>query len=506
MALDRSAGGSSGGSAAAPPRGRRLPLGLGTGGSLRIPSPSLRHVHDQADAWPGPHARHRFSSARPSPGVARTVADCEPLLAAMSGSTRPRRPLRRVALWPRMGRLGPERRGFATRSQALSLSWTCRRPQGNSTWGLALDDLFLRRDAARTTAASTSRGEVTGSRRGDFLEHGERRAFSAEEYVDRPEPAGGADGELGRLVRREPDRRDRPNRPSRSSAGFAARDTTPPSTGLRGDLADPLLGLDRASRELRFHPVSAERSGLPVSVSLIGPLPAPTGTCWFTALRNRTSWECRRRDRRRPHPRHRRAHPRRGRADGPIRCRRSCGSFGEVLPPARACPRPPTSPPTTASATWRRSCSPSTTSRSGSRRPERGGGRGGGGHPDVLIPFASIDPAPGAGARQARRLVAEHGVRGFKFHPNLQAFFPNDRHAYPIYEAIAEAGVPALFHSGHSGIGTGLPGGGGIGSSTRTRCASMTWPRFPELQIVLAHSSFPWQDEAISIACTRPKV
>jgi len=44
-------------------------------------------------------------------------------------------------------------------------------------------------------------------------------------------------------------------------------------------------------------------------------------------------------------------------------------------------------------------------------------------NPDVMIPFASIDPARGrAGVRQARRLVTEFGVRGFKFHPNVQAF------------------------------------------------------------------------------------
>lgn len=48
------------------------------------------------------------------------------------------------------------------------------------------------------------------------------------------------------------------------------------------------------------------------------------------------------------------------------------------------------------------------------------------------------------------------------FHPNLQAFFPNDRKAYPLYEEIAAAGLPALFHTGHSGIGSGLPGGGGM--------------------------------------------
>ena len=112
-----------------------------------------------------------------------------------------------------------------------------------------------------------------------------------------------------------------------------------------------------------------------------------------------------------------------------------------------------------------------------------------------------------AGARQARRLVAEHGMRGFKFHPNLQAFFPNDRHAYPIYEAIAEAGVPALFHTGHSGIGAGLPGGGGI----RLKYSNPMYVDdvavdFPELKIVLAHPSFPWQDEALSIAMHKPQV
>ena len=53
-------------------------------------------------------------------------------------------------------------------------------------------------------------------------------------------------------------------------------------------------------------------------------------------------------------------------------------------------------------------------------------------------------------------------MRGFKFHPNVQAFYPNDRMAYPLYEAIEELGVPAVFHTGQTGIGAGAPGGGGI--------------------------------------------
>ncbi len=82
---------------------------------------------------------------------------------------------------------------------------------------------------------------------------------------------------------------------------------------------------------------------------------------------------------------------------------------------------------------------------------------------DVLIPFASIDPHKGRmGVREARRLIEEFGVRGFKFHPSAQGFYPNDRMAYPLYEVIAAAGLPALFHTGQTGVGAGAPGGMGI--------------------------------------------
>jgi predicted TIM-barrel fold metal-dependent hydrolase len=128
-------------------------------------------------------------------------------------------------------------------------------------------------------------------------------------------------------------------------------------------------------------------------------------------------------------------------------------------------------------------------------------------NPDVLIPFASVDPARPNAPRLARRLIEEHGVRGFKFHPNLQAFFPNDRVAYPLYEVIEEAGLPALFHTGHSGIGSGLPGGGGV----RLKYSNPIYvddvaADFPAMPIVLAHPSFPWQDEALSIAMHKPEV
>jgi predicted TIM-barrel fold metal-dependent hydrolase len=127
---------------------------------------------------------------------------------------------------------------------------------------------------------------------------------------------------------------------------------------------------------------------------------------------------------------------------------------------------------------------------------------------DVLIPFASIDPHKGKlGLREARRLIGEHRVRGFKFHPNTQAFWPNDRTFYPLYEVIAEAGLIALFHSGTTGIGAGMPGGGGVHLKySNPMCVDDVAADFPELRIILAHPSFPWQDEALAIAVHKPNV
>lgn len=127
---------------------------------------------------------------------------------------------------------------------------------------------------------------------------------------------------------------------------------------------------------------------------------------------------------------------------------------------------------------------------------------------DVMIPFASIDPAKGRlGAREARRLIRDYDVKGFKFHPQFQEYFPNDRKAYPLYEAIAEAKLPALFHTGHSGMGTGMPGGGGIrlkyGNPMYVDDVAVD---FPDMPIILAHPSWPWQDEALSIALHKPQV
>jgi predicted TIM-barrel fold metal-dependent hydrolase len=123
-------------------------------------------------------------------------------------------------------------------------------------------------------------------------------------------------------------------------------------------------------------------------------------------------------------------------------------------------------------------------------------------HPDVFIGFGSVDPNRGQAAiDETRRCVEELGLKGMKFHPGVQAFAPNDRRFYPLWETCSRLKVPAIFHSGMSGIGAGTPGGGGIRLKyTQPLLLDDVGVDFPELAIIVAHPSWPWQEEALAMA------
>ena len=127
---------------------------------------------------------------------------------------------------------------------------------------------------------------------------------------------------------------------------------------------------------------------------------------------------------------------------------------------------------------------------------------------DICIPFASIDPHKGKyGAREARDLIENHGVKGFKFHGIAQNAHPADRMGYPIYEVINEYRLPAIFHTGHSGMGTGMRGGGGMrlkyGEPMLIDDVAVD---FPDMKIILAHPSWPWVDQSLSMALHKTNV
>ncbi|WIG60347.1 MAG: amidohydrolase 2 [Ktedonobacterales bacterium] len=128
--------------------------------------------------------------------------------------------------------------------------------------------------------------------------------------------------------------------------------------------------------------------------------------------------------------------------------------------------------------------------------------------PQQFVGFASVDPHKGDRAiTEAVRAVRDLGLSGMKFHPGVQAFYPNDRRFYPLFEQITALGVPALFHTGTNGLGAGMPGGGGIKLDyTRPIYLDSLAADFPALTIIGAHPSWPWEQEMIAILQHKPNV
>jgi predicted TIM-barrel fold metal-dependent hydrolase len=129
--------------------------------------------------------------------------------------------------------------------------------------------------------------------------------------------------------------------------------------------------------------------------------------------------------------------------------------------------------------------------------------------PQQFTAFASVDPWKGRWAvREAERCATELGLRGLKFHPQQQAFYPNDQRFYPLWEVAQGLGLTVLFHTGTTGVGVGRPGGGGIKLKYARPIPYIddVAADFPELTIIMAHPSFPWQDEQLAMLVHKPNV
>ena len=77
----------------------------------------------------------------------------------------------------------------------------------------------------------------------------------------------------------------------------------------------------------------------------------------------------------------------------------------------------------------------------------------------------------------------------------------------PLYRLCIEAGVPALIFVGTTGLGAGLPGGGGvILDHCHPRHLDAVAARFPELTVIAARPAWPWQTEMIAVMLHKKNV
>ncbi len=127
-------------------------------------------------------------------------------------------------------------------------------------------------------------------------------------------------------------------------------------------------------------------------------------------------------------------------------------------------------------------------------------------HPEAFMGFASVDPHKGiAATAELERAVRDLGLRGLKLHPTAQGFRPDDRIVYPVFETADALGIPVTIHTGTTGLGAGMPGGGQMHLElSRPIYVDAVAADFPNLQIVMAHPAWPWQDEQLAVALHKP--
>lgn len=107
-----------------------------------------------------------------------------------------------------------------------------------------------------------------------------------------------------------------------------------------------------------------------------------------------------------------------------------------------------------------------------------------------LVGFAFLEPALPAGPDHVR-MAADKGLRGVKLMPDH--WYPYEERLFPTYEAIQEARLPVLFHSGILW--------GNMDSSRF--CQPVNYEvmmHFPKVKFALAHISWPWTDECLAVA------
>ena len=131
-------------------------------------------------------------------------------------------------------------------------------------------------------------------------------------------------------------------------------------------------------------------------------------------------------------------------------------------------------------------------------------------YPEAFIgAYACVDPWKGEMALyEAERAIKELGMMGLKFQQTAQAFYPNDRRFYPLYEKCVELGASVQFHTGTTGLGAGMPGGMGIHLKYTRPIPYLddVAADFPELKIICLHPSWPWQEEMIAMAIHKANV
>lgn len=108
---------------------------------------------------------------------------------------------------------------------------------------------------------------------------------------------------------------------------------------------------------------------------------------------------------------------------------------------------------------------------------------------------------------EAKKLAENPLVKGFKFHPPDQGFYPTDRKHSELWEQLEASGKPVMFHTGFTVLGADSDGGKGIALDHGRPIHLDTLARdFPRMKIIAAHPGWPWVEELLGVATHKKNI
>ena len=121
-------------------------------------------------------------------------------------------------------------------------------------------------------------------------------------------------------------------------------------------------------------------------------------------------------------------------------------------------------------------------------------------YPEKLIGFATIHPHDADALDELDRCTGDLVMRGIKLGPNYQHFHPLSKEAYRVFRRAEELGLPILFHTGTSPVQFAEL------DYAHPRHIDSVAIDFPNLRMILAHMSHPWQIECFIVIRKHPNV
>ncbi|MBM3773877.1 MAG: amidohydrolase [Acidobacteria bacterium] len=121
-------------------------------------------------------------------------------------------------------------------------------------------------------------------------------------------------------------------------------------------------------------------------------------------------------------------------------------------------------------------------------------------HPEKLVGFLSLDPTQPGWQAELEEGHRDLKLKGVKLMPMYAGFYPNSRSLDPLWQYCTRHNLPVLLHTG----------------TTFLDCAPLdcTYPRlldevairFPDVKMILAHLSHPFEGECVVVIRKHPNV